>query len=212
MTDVLDQWHYFATPVYSNKKLEFLEDVRKASNDALKNIRKTSKMDEVYPVIHANISSDERALPFFEYVVNTAWNLLDGQGYAMQGLSTYFTEIWVQEHHKYSSMEYHQHNDSQLVAFYFLECPENPPTLSIYDPRPTKNMVNIPEKDASAVTMASSQLNFVPEAGTLMFTNSWLPHSFSRNTSVKPFKFVHMNIAVRPHVGEIEYPDTAEIV
>jgi len=212
MTDVLDQWHYFATPVYSHKKLEFLEDVKKASNDALKNIRKTSKMDEVYPVIQANISSDERALPFFEYVVNTAWNLLDGQGYAMQGLSTYFTEIWVQEHHKSSSMEYHQHNDSQLVAFYFLECPENPPSLSIYDPRPTKNMVNIPEKDASAVTMASSQLNFVPEAGTLMFTNSWLPHSFSRNTSVKPFKFVHMNIAVRPHVEAIEYPDTAEIV
>lgn len=212
MSDVIEQWHYFATPVYSYKKPEFLEDVKKASNDALRNIRKTSKMDEIYPVMQVDISSDERVLPFLEYVVNTAWNLLDSQGYAMQGLSTYFTEIWCQEHHKYSSMEYHHHNDSQLVAFYFLECPENSPRLSIHDPRPTKNMVNIPEKDVNTLTMASSQLNFVPEVGTLMFTNSWLPHSFSRNASVKPFKMIHMNIAVRPYVGEIEYPDTAEII
>lgn len=214
MTDVLEQWHYFVSPIYSIKKPQFLSDTLSATNDSIKNFLsdKNNKVDEIYPVIHAHIGNDERIVPFLDYVINTAWNLLDNQGYNMQGMSTYFTEIWAQSHRRYSAMDYHVHGDCQLNAFYFLECPKDCPNFVIHDPRPGKVMTNLPEKDYSAVTAATNSISFIPEAGTLMFTNSWLPHSFTRNASKAPFKFIHMNISTRPYVGEPEFEPTAEIV
>ena len=100
MSDILDQWHYFASPVYSIKKLEFLETVRTVSNDALRIQRKQTKIDEIYPVVQADVANYEQLTPFHDYVVNTAWNLLRDQGYNMENRSTYFAGSWVQEHHK----------------------------------------------------------------------------------------------------------------
>lgn len=212
MNDVLDQWHYFVSPVYSIKKPEFLETAKKVTAELTNIQRKSSKMDDIYPVIMADLMMDERMQPLLEYTINTAWNLLSDQGYSMEDRSTYFTEVWSQEHHKYSSMEYHSHNDCQLVAFYFVECPKDPPKLIIHDPRPSKIMMNLPENNMNNLTMATSSVNFTPEAGTLMYANSWLPHSFSRNSSVKPFKFIHMNIATKIQEQPILYPATAEII
>lgn len=212
MSDVLDQWHYFASPVYSIKKPEFLDIAKTVSNDFLRVERKQNKMNEVYPIVQVDIASDARLAPFLEYVINTAWNLLNDQGYMMHGLSTYFTEIWCQEHHKYSSMDYHHHGDCNLIAFYFLECPKDPPRMVVHDPRIAKTMMGLPEANPNNLTLASPAVNFVPEPGTLMFANSWLPHSFTRNTSTKPFKFIHMNIATRVYVEEPAYEPTAEVI
>jgi hypothetical protein len=46
------------------------------------------------------------------------------------------------------------------------------------------------------VTHASTMINFVPKEGQLMLTNSWLPHSFTRNESKKPIRFIHFNVVV----------------
>jgi hypothetical protein len=213
MTDVFEQWQYFVSPIYSLKKMEFLEDTLSATNDSIKDfLANKNKVNEIYPVIHTSILHDERIDPLLEYVINTAWNILDDQGYRMQGLSTYFTEVWAQTHRKFSSMDQHVHGDCQMSAFYFLECPKDCPKLEIHDPRPGKVMTNLFEKDYSEITNATNIVSFTPEAGTLMFMNSWLPHSFTRNASKSQFKFIHMNISTRPYVGEPEYPDTAEIV
>jgi len=214
MTDVLNHWQYFVSSVYSIKKLEFLDDTLSATNDSIKSFlaNKSNKVDEIYPAIQTNIAQDERVNPLLDYVVNTAWNILSGQGYNMQGLSTYFTEVWAQSHKKYSAMDYHVHGDCQLNAFYFLECPKDCPRFTIHDPRPGKVMMNLPEESYSVLSAASNMINFTPEAGTLMITNSWLPHSFTRNTTNTPFKFIHMNIATRPYVAAPEYPATAEII
>jgi hypothetical protein len=214
MTDILEQWQYFVSPVYSIKKPEYLEDALSATNDSVKEFlaNKSNKVDEIYPVIHAGILHDDRVTPLLDYTINTAWNILDEQGYRMQGLSTYFSEVWAQSHRKYSAMDYHVHGDCQLSAFYFLECPKDCPRFQIHDPRPGKIMMDLYEKDYSEISKATNIVSFTPEAGTLMFTNSWLPHSFTRNASKVPFKFIHMNISTRPYVGEPEYPDTAEIV
>lgn len=212
MTDMLDQWHYFVSPIYSIKKLEFLSNVLEASNDSINAYLSENSIDSTYPVVQTGISDDQRILPLLNYTVNTAWNLLDEQGYNMEGLSTYFTEVWCQEHQKYSSMEYHVHRETQMVAFYFLECPEDCPKLVIHDPRPGKTMSELTLKTTDQLTLSSSRVYFTPEPGTLMFTNSWLPHSFTRNASEKPFKFIHMNINTRPYVPVESFPNTAEII
>jgi hypothetical protein len=211
MNDILDHWQYFSTPVYSIKKQEFLEAARKVSNTNLSDARKQAKINEIYPVVHADVSSDEKLWPLFDYVLNTAWNLLDGQGYNMDGLSTYFTECWAQEHHKYSSMDYHNHNDCELIAFYFLECPKDPPKMAIHDPR-SMRLSKLREKNLSEITHATATINFTPEPGQLIFANAWLPHSFTRNASTKPFKFIHMNIDTRVYQAPPVFEETAEII
>lgn len=214
MSDILDQWHYFVSPVYSIKKPEFLEDALGASKDSVKNFLsdKNNKVNETYPVIQTDMSSNEKIEPLLNYVINTAWNLIDSQGYDMQNLSTYFTEVWCQSHRKFSSMDYHMHGDCHMTAFYFLECPKECPKFIIHDPRPGKMMIPLKEKNYNDVTLASSGITFDPEPGTLMFTNSWLPHSFTRNASKSPFNFIHMNIGVRPYIPVPEFKPTAEIV
>jgi hypothetical protein len=211
MNDILDQWVYFSSPVYSIKKQEFLETARSVSNANLNAARKQTKINEIYPVVHADVAAEEKIRPLLDYVLNTAWNLLDGQGYVMEGMSTYFTECWAQEHHKYSSMDYHSHNDCQLIAFYFLECPKDPPKMIIHDPR-NMRASNLRVKDGSEITHATSMINFTPEPGQLIFANAWLPHSFTRNASTKPFKFIHMNINTREYVAPPVFEATAEIV
>lgn len=212
MTDTLNQWQYFSSPIYSIEKPEFLPDVLAASNDALRKARKERKPDEIYPVTMSGFDGDPRINPFWDYAINTGWNILRDQGYAMGGLETYFTEFWCQQHDKYSSMEYHLHGDCKIVAFYFLECPKDPPRLVIHDPRPGKVMSPLREADANVISLASSAVNFVPKPGTLMYANAWLPHSFTRNSSVKPFKFIHMNIDTRPSAPPVCHAPTAEII
>lgn len=209
MTDILDQWQYFASPVYSIKKPDFLDVVRKASKRALKN---KGPIDPIYPMAHGNLFDDTSLELFFGYVLNTAWNLLSEQGYQMEEMSTHLTEAWVQEHHRYSSMEYHSHGDCDLVGFYVIEASKDAPKLVIHDPRPMRIASNLPEADLSKITTATRMVNFTLEAGTLMFTPSWLAHSFTRNPSLKPFTFIHLNIRTRPYVAPLEFSATAEIV
>jgi hypothetical protein len=116
----------------------------------------------------------------------------------MDNKETYFHSMWGQQHGKYGNMEEHVHNDGvQLVGFYFLECPENGPRMIVHDPRPGKVQIDMPEADNKKITRATSAVVFNPKPGDLFFTNSWLPHSFTRNGSETPAKFIHINISVR---------------
>ena len=212
MSDTLDQWHYFVTPVYSIKKLEFLGAAKVACNEMLNLGRGKHRENKIYPVLQVDVSSDKRLTPFLDYTLNTGWNLLRDQGYAMDNFTTHFTEAWCQEHDKYSSMECHTHSDSKLIAFYFVECPNDPPRLVIHDPRPGKIMADFVETDSNKLSLMSPAVNFIPEPGMLMFANSWLPHSFTRNSSNKPFKLIHMNITIKRHSQANSTAPKAEII
>jgi hypothetical protein len=70
-----------------------------------------------------------------------------------------------------------------------------------HDPRPAKPMTSWAEQDAAQVTPASNMVHFTPKPGMLMFTNSWLPHSFSRHEAEEPIRFIHFNIGLRPLIN-----------
>ena len=106
--------------------------------------------------------------------------------------------MWVQEHHKFSGMEQHIHNNgTQLVGFYFLDVPENSSHVTFHDPRYGKTQLDMMEKDFSIPSHATSLVHFIPKPGDLYFTNAWLPHSFSRHGNDEPLRFVHINISVK---------------
>jgi uncharacterized protein (TIGR02466 family) len=195
--DKLQEAAYFQSRIYAVKKMEFLEPVRAVSERYLKEAHDRLGAGQHMTVMTATYAHEKEVQEFAAYVSQTAWNILSSQGYAVDSMVTYFTEMWTQEHNAFSDMGYHVHNmGSQISAFYFLDVPENGCQMLIHDPRPTKMMVNLPAKDDSAVTDASAHIVFKPEPGTLLFTNSWMPHSFTKNMNMEPTRFVHMNLSV----------------
>lgn len=212
MTIELDQWHYFTSPVYTVQKPEFLEDALTVCNTELKNAHDQRETNEIYPVtMTGQLLENPKLEQLITFIGDTGWHILATQGYAMDNFVLNFTEFWCQEHNKYSSMEYHTHPNCHLVGFYFLECPEDCPRVIVHDPRPGRVMCALPEADMSNATTASVAINFTPKPGMLMFANSWLPHSFNRNPSDKPFKFIHFNLVAVPGQTVFQFPE-AEVI
>ena len=191
--------HYFPCPIYLIERNDFLETVNQVSEEALMAQRKAKKLDEIYPVyMTESYFADPRMAKFSEFIGATAWNILNEQGYAMNDKMVQFTEMWTQEHHKHSAMDAHVHGyGSQIVGFYFLETPENCSRLVVHDPRSAKVQIDLPEQNMNMATPASKMINFEPKPGLMVFTNSWLAHSFTRHASEQPIKFVHFNLTVQ---------------
>lgn len=196
----LDQFHYFATPVYITKQPQFLETVRKIALAKIKEVHGKSKPDKIYPVLmSSSLLEDPEIEPFARFVGQTAWNILSDQGFAMGGFNTSFTEMWCQEHYQTSSMDHHAHPGGNfIVGFYFLDVPDGAPNVVVHDPRPGRVMMSLPEADPTQATLASTMINFKPEPGMMLFAPAWLAHSFGRNASKAPFRFVHFNLTVQP--------------
>jgi len=191
--------YHFPCPVYLIERPDFIESVNLVSEESLAKQHSEHQLDEIYPVMMSgNFADDPRIKAFAEFVGGTAWNILSEQGYAMQDKVITFSEMWTQEHHKHSAMEQHVHGfGSQVVGFYFIEVPENSSRVVFYDPRQGKVMSSLPEQDMNMATPASQMINFEPKPGLLIFSNSWLPHSFTRHANEKPIKFVHFNCNVQ---------------
>lgn len=196
MSDDLQPVYCFPSIVVTAFKPEFLEAVNAVSDEQL--AQQPDDINEIYPAkMSGDFSQDPRLADFCTFIGKSAWEILRNQGHDMQNASTFFTEMWTQEHHKHSLMEQHVHgNGAQLVGFYFLETPENCSKALFYDPRPGKVQINLPEADMSEITPASNMIGFEAKPGTMIFANSWLPHGFTRHGSDEPIKFVHFNINV----------------
>ena len=188
----------FSAPIYQIDKPEFLEVTRKIAYKFINQRKEQSDLNPSFPVyMTENINYDPEMLEFANYVAQTGWDILNSQGYAMDGFETYFNEMWVQEHHNMSLMERHIHgNGAILTGFYFLDCPKDSSRVLFHDPRDSKVITSLPEKVMSEITNASNIINFEPTEGALFFTNAWLPHSFTKNLSEQPIRFIHFNIAV----------------
>lgn len=189
--------YYFQTPVYLLKKPDFLPTVKAVSERYVERSRARKKNKNPVVVMSGSYMNEPEMAEFCKYVSQTAWNILSAQGYRMQDLVTYFTEMWTQEHNHMSSMETHTHGHGvQISGFYFLDVPEKSCKLVVHDPRPGKVMVNLHQADPRQVSDASHQIVFTPEPGLMVFMNSWVPHSFTKNFSKDSLRFVHMNLSV----------------
>lgn len=197
MTDI-EHFHYFPTSIYTVTDDSFLDDVRSVSRKALDEIYRIESLDTLYPVcMSGSLLGDPKMEKFCEKVGTTGWRILQSQGYDMTNMAVRFTELWAQEHHKTSSMEYHPPLGCHLVGFYFLDVPENGPYAMLHDPRQAKAMLDLPETDPAVISSASKYASFRPQSGQLVFANSWLPHSFTRNPSDDPFHFIHFNLVAQ---------------
>jgi uncharacterized protein (TIGR02466 family) len=204
----------FPSAVYLIERPDFLEIVNTVSEENLEIKRKEQDLDEMYPLhMTSSYYNDPRLLEFTEFVGATSWNILNDQGYDMQDKSISYMEMWTQEHYKHSAMDQHVHGyGSQIVGFYFLEAPENCSKVVFHDPRIAKVQIDLPETDITKATFASKMINFQPKPGLMIFTNSWLAHSFTRHASDLPIKFVHFNLTVVSEPNIICNIPSAEVI
>jgi uncharacterized protein (TIGR02466 family) len=209
MSDMLMRVDHFISHAYIIKKPEFLEVVKPIADKALSEIEVVADM---YPIKQTGSLIDESLMDFGNYIAQTAWDILNEQGYAMENFNTTLNEIWAQELRTHGMHVEHIHNHgAQISGFYFLEVPKMSSKPCFHDPNHAKRQINLPEKDESIITDASVTVNYECEPGDLVFFNSWLPHSFIPNASDKPFKFVHFNVMAVP-VHNCAIPPAAEIV
>ena len=165
----LQQWHYFPSVLYTIDRPEFLDNLRSVSNEYLSSIKTTNTLNEVYPVWQTvGFQNDARIANFVAKICVADATNIHGMG-------------------------------NQLSGFYIMDVPEDvAPRVAIHDPRPAKQYANLPEANAANATYASRAINFMPKPGQFMFFNSWLPHSFTKNPSNTPMRFIHFNVGVIP--------------
>jgi uncharacterized protein (TIGR02466 family) len=212
MLDELQPWRYFDSPVYNFDKPEFLENAKTVLEENFNKVKETEKLNKIYPLFNTgSIHDDPRMENLVSYVVTMSHHILDSQGYDMNQYRMEIYDFWCQEHHTSSGHERHVHN-SIISGFYFVSCPENSCRLIIHDPRQAKEYIQLIEKDPIEATYASASINFVPKEGQIIFTNSWLPHSFTRNESDQPFKMIHFNLGVIYTPQIISFTSNAEVV
>ena len=199
--DVQLQVEYlFASSVWRTSAPQFLEAVQAVVKTAFSKRKKEHPeiLKTVYPTIMTdNIHTDPRCAEFANYIQQAAWNVLNNQGYNMDIFDMQFYDCFGQEHHKYSGHDTHTHPGGQVTGFYFLETPENCCRVVFKDPRHGKNHNSIGERNMSQATLASYEINYQPQPGDFFFTNSWLPHSFTRNANIKPMRFIHFTLGVQ---------------
>ena len=197
---MLNRADFFSSPVYTIDKPEFLEVSRKVATKYIEKRKEEVELSTIYPVyMTEGINNDPEMLDFANYVAQIGWNILASQGYAMRNYTTFFEAMWCQEHHENSSMDKHIHgNGVQITGFYFLDCPDNSCRVLFHDPRDAKTIISLPEEIPANATDGSNIINFEPKEGMLMFSNSWVPHSFTKNASKKPMRFIHFNIIAVP--------------
>lgn len=197
----LQVFTYFPTSIYVIERPEYLDAVKEVALDAVP--EEAKDYDELFPVIMSGqMFADPRIDEFVGFVGKTAFDILDHQGVAMENYHMFFTEMWMQEHHKHSLMEQHSHaGQTQIVGFYFLETPEKCSPLILHDPRPAKVQVGLFQKNPQEISYTSDQIVIWPKPGMLVFTNAWLPHSFGRHGTDEPIRFVHFNLGCVPRMN-----------
>jgi uncharacterized protein (TIGR02466 family) len=195
---VIQPAYYFNTGIYSVINPVHLTLIRQISKIYLDDAKKKFKCDKTYPVMQGdNMVSDPKLKDFTQFIADCAYQILGTQGYNMTKLKTMFNEMWVQEHLTGSGHEQHIHGmGNQISGFYFLDVPKDGPKIVFHDPRPAKVYANLPETDSTQATLASDMINYTPEPGMFIFTNSWLPHTIQRNPAKQPIRLIHFNLAV----------------
>ena len=211
-----DDWvkqSVFAAPIYSIYKPDFLNVTNQVAQEFIAKRQAGTELNSNYPAyMTENINYDPRMLPFANYVAQTGWNILEEQGHKVKNLRTFFGAMWCQEHHKHSMMEQHVHGEgAQVVGFYFLNAPENCSRVIFHHPSLAKVQINLPQENVENLTDASVMMNIVPTPGLIVFSNSWVPHSFSRNEADEPLKFIHFNINVSEVTTQAS-PPPAEVI
>jgi len=198
--------NYFPTTIWTEKKLDFVKSLNKASDPYIKEARKT-KESKTWLKEHGDFGrawhstqlvSDTKFMDFRNYVGQKCWEFLDHAGCDMTKYQTFFEQMWVQEFAKKGGGHHsaHIHWNTHVNGFYFLKASEKTSFPIFHDPRTGARTTALHMKpNLKGVWRGHEQVQFTPEPGLLMFFPGYLQHEFSVDHGKAPFRFIHFNIS-----------------
>ena len=203
----MDTHEYFKTPIWTEKKPEFLKSLIKASDKHIKAARtrdkKIIKNTKDFGYSHHSIplTRDNNFLDFTKYVGEKSWEFLDHQGFDMNKYQTMFSELWVQEFSKNGGGHHsaHVHWNQHVSGLYFLKCSEKTSYPIFHEPRTGARATKLKMKpQISSILNGHDLVHFKPVPGELIIFPGYLEHEFSVDHGVEPFRFIHWNIQAVP--------------
>ena len=199
---------YFASPVYVEEKLDWVDKIDNICEPYIKNARDRQKEDlekrkeygyknDIGISYHSTPLEPDPNLRFFhDYMAKKSRWVLDDMGYDMEKYNLIFTESWVQEfsfngagHHWF-----HTHSNNHISGFFFLKCSEKTSKPFFQDPRTAHVPLKLIEKDGKKVTNANDLINFNCRPGTLMLFPAYMSHAYMVDHGLEPFRFIHINM------------------
>ena len=200
---------YFSTPIWVAQAPMFLKSMNKLTNKYIKkaeknlkvNLKKEPKWKQAIGDFglskHSeSFSNDPQAKEFVDFCGARSFEFLDWQGFDLRNHSLHFTEFWVQEFSRKGGGHHdtHVHWNQHVSGFFFLKCSEKTSVPVIHDPRMGARMTKLPQKDASKVTLASEQIHFKIQPGTMIIIPGYTPHQYIVDAGLDDFRFIHWNI------------------
>jgi len=183
---------YFSTKILQEKKIEWLDQLIETTNPIIENLKKNNKNEFVY---HSQIIAKQLPKFFINFIIGKSFSFWEEQGYHLNNFNFVLRECWVQEFNELGQghHEGHIHWNNHVSGFYFLKCSDKSSYPVFHDPRPSKIMMQLPEKNKDIITNASSSIYFKPEPGTFFFFPAFLEHQFVLDEKKEPFRFIHFN-------------------
>ena len=197
---------YFSSPIWFENAIGFLDVVTKVCTECVEIEKKQaskkikSKNDFGYIYQSGGLEKISDLSQFVEYVGKRSWDFLDSQGFDLSNHNLIFKDMWYQEFPKQGGgvQESHAHSNIHVSGFYFIESNDKSTRPVFTDPRAGALMTKLPMKETKDICHASTNINFIPQPGTLMIFNGYLPHAFPLVSGKEPFKFIHFNLQAVP--------------
>jgi len=199
--------NYFATPVWTEEKPEFVKSLNKASDKYIKEARKrdkkTIKATKDFGTSHHStpLTKDNDFLDLRNYIGQKSWEFLDYHGYDMKEYLTFFSEMWVQEFSKKGGGHHsaHVHWNQHVSGFYFLKCSDKTSYPIFHEPRGGARATKLKMKpDLKGVFLGSNFVRYNAKPGTLIIFPGYLEHEYVVDHGKEPFRFIHWNITAIP--------------
>lgn len=203
---------YFGTPVWTAEAPMFLKHMLKITDKYIKKadklLKEKLKDDPIRKKIgdfglsrHSeSFQTDPACKDFVDFCGQRSYEFLDWQGFDVSNHSLHFTEFWVQEFSKRGGGHHdtHVHWNQHVSGFYFLKCSENTSFPCFHDPRMGAKMTKLPQKEASKISLANETIHYKPKPGTMILIPGYVPHQYTVDAGLEPFRFIHWNIQAVP--------------
>ena len=199
--------NFFSTPIWSERKTDFITSLNKYSNKYIKEARERNK-DHIKKYGDAFIShrsttllQDNNFLDFKNYVELKSKEFLDHMSYDLRHYNTLFSQMWVQEFAKKGGGHHsvHLHSNQHVSGFYFLKGSEKTSHPIFHDPRSAARSTKLMLKaEVSGASSGLSTVRFKPSPCLLIIFPGYLEHEFSVDSGIEPFRFIHWNMQAVP--------------
>ena len=173
---------YIENPYFARKILPSVENIL---NDE-SNLTNAWNYKNTYDPIN---SLDLKELK--DYIIKVADQFLNDQGYD-PSLLNLEPQIFASQMYEGDRHGRHCHPGSLLSGVFYLKVPKGSSGIMFYDPRPARDILNIPRKKVTEINQ--SDITIQPKEGTLLIWESWMHHEVLYNHSKEARTTVVFNI------------------